>query len=52
VASHRSGETKDTFIADFAYGVGAHGIKAGGLGQRERLEKYERLLVIEHEARL
>lgn len=51
VASHRSGETADTFIADFAYGVGAHGIKAGGLGQRERLEKYERLLAIEQEAR-
>lgn len=50
VASHRSGETDDTFIADFAYGVGAHGIKAGGLGQKERLEKYERLLAIEHEA--
>ena len=50
VASHRSGETSDTFIADFAYGIGAHGIKAGGLGQRERLEKYERLLEIEREA--
>ena len=50
IASHRSGETNDTFIADFAYGIGAHGIKAGGLGQRERLEKYERLLAIEHEA--
>lgn len=47
VASHRSGETMDTFIADFAYGVGAHGIKAGGLGQKERLEKYKRLLSIE-----
>jgi len=61
VASHRSGETDDTFIADFAYGIGAHGIKAGGfgrpstksdlvLGQRERLLKYERLLAIEREA--
>lgn len=50
VASHRSGETNDTFIADFAYGIGAYGIKAGGLGQRERLEKYERLLEIENEA--
>jgi enolase len=49
IASHRSGETSDTFIADFAYGVGAYGIKAGGLGQRERLEKYERLLEIERE---
>jgi enolase len=50
IASHRSGETSDTFIADFAYGIGAHGIKAGGLGQRERLAKYERLLEIEKEA--
>jgi enolase len=50
IASHRSGETDDTFIADFAYGIGAYGIKAGGLGQKERLEKYERLLEIEKEA--
>lgn len=50
VASHRSGETDDTFIADFAYGTGAYGIKAGGLGQKERVEKYERLLEIEKEA--
>ncbi len=51
IASHRSGETDDTFIADFAYGVGAYGIKAGGLGQPERLAKYSRLLAIEREAR-
>ena len=50
ICSHRSGETSDTFIADFAYGIGAHGIKAGGLAQRERLLKYERLLAIEREA--
>lgn len=50
VASHRSGETDDTFIADFAYAVGAYGIKAGGLGQKERVEKYERLLTIENES--
>ncbi len=50
IASHRSGETDDTFIADFAYGVGAYGIKAGGLGQKERLAKYSRLLAIEREA--
>ncbi len=47
ICSHRSGETDDTFIADFAYGIGAHGIKAGGLGQKERREKYERLVEIE-----
>lgn len=50
IASHRSGETDDTFIADFAYGIGAYGLKAGGLGQPERLKKYDRLLAIEHEA--
>lgn len=51
IASHRSGETDDTFISDFAYGTGAYGIKAGGLGQKERLEKYERLLAIERESK-
>lgn len=50
IASHRSGETDDTFISDFAYGIGAHGIKAGGLAQSERLAKYDRLLEIEQEA--
>ncbi|HVM58932.1 MAG TPA: phosphopyruvate hydratase [Candidatus Paceibacterota bacterium] len=51
ICSHRSGETMDTFIADFAYGTASHGIKAGGLGQKERLAKYERLVRIEEEAR-
>ncbi|KKW41659.1 MAG: Isoform 2 of Beta-enolase [Parcubacteria group bacterium GW2011_GWB1_55_9] len=51
IASHRSGETADTFIADFAYGIGAYGLKAGGFAQPERLLKYDRLLAIEHEAR-
>jgi enolase len=50
IASHRSGETADTFIADFAYGVGAYGLKAGGFGQKERRAKYSRLLAIEGEA--
>lgn len=50
IASHRSGETMDTFIADFAYGVGAYGIKAGGFAQEYRLAKYRRLLAIEREA--
>lgn len=50
VASHRSGETSDTFIADFAYGIGAHGLKAGGFAQSERVAKYDRLLAIEREA--
>lgn len=50
IASHRSGETADTFIADFAYGVGADGLKAGGFAQQERRAKYERLLAIENGA--
>lgn len=49
IASHRSGETNDSFIADFAHGIGAHGIKAGGFGQPERVAKYDRLLAIEQE---
>lgn len=50
VCSHRSGETADTFIADFAYATGSFGLKAGGFAQPERLAKYNRLLAIEHEA--
>lgn len=49
IVSHRSGETMDTFIADLAYGVGADGLKAGGLAQPERIEKYARLAQIELE---
>lgn len=49
VCSHRSGETEDTFIADFAYSMGTHGIKAGGFGQHVRMVKYERLQEIEKE---
>ncbi len=47
VASHRSGETNDDFIADFAYGVGADGLKLGAPARGERVAKYNRLLEIE-----
>ena len=43
IASHRSGETDDTFITDLAVGIGAYGLKAGAPTQRERRVKYERL---------
>lgn len=46
--SHRSGETLDTFIADFAVAVGADFIKAGATTKKERLVKYERLIEIEN----
>jgi enolase len=49
VASHRSGETNDDFIADFAYGVQADGLKLGAPARGERVAKYNRLLEIEKE---
>jgi len=47
MVSHRSGETEDTFIADFAVGACAGQIKAGGCSRSERVAKYNRLLRIE-----
>lgn len=47
VASHRSGETNDDFIAEFAAGISATHIKAGAPFHGERLAKYLRLLTIE-----
>lgn len=49
IASHRSGETLDTFISDLAVGIGAYGIKAGSPLKKEREVKYDRLLEIEQE---
>lgn len=49
IVSHRSGETDDTFIADFAVGTGCGQIKAGSLCRSERIAKYNRLLEIERE---
>ncbi|MCX6809452.1 MAG: enolase [Candidatus Berkelbacteria bacterium] len=49
VVSHRSGETEDTFIADFAVGVQAEFCKFGAPSRGERVAKYNRLLRIEEE---
>jgi enolase len=49
VVSHRSGETDDTFIADFAVGLGCGQIKSGAPCRGERIAKYNRLVEIEHE---
>ncbi len=49
VPSHRSGETEDTFLADFAVATGAGQIKTGSLSRSERTAKYNRLLAIEKE---
>lgn len=50
VVSHRSGETEDTFISDFAVGIGASQIKTGAPARTERTSKYNRLLRIEEKA--
>jgi enolase len=49
VISHRSGETEDTFISDFAVAMGGGQIKGGSLSRSERLAKYNRLVEIERE---
>jgi enolase len=49
IVSHRSGETNDSFIADFAVGVGADYVKFGAPARGERVAKYNRLLAIESE---
>jgi enolase len=49
VISHRSGETEDTTIADLAVCTAATQIKTGSLCRSDRVAKYNRLLLIEHE---
>ena len=49
VISHRSGETEDTTIADFAVGLGVGQIKTGSLSRTDRIAKYNQLLRIEEE---
>ncbi len=49
VISHRSGETEDSTIADFAVGLGTGQIKTGSLCRSERVAKYNELLRIEEE---
>lgn len=47
--SHRSGETEDTFLADFAVAMDGGHLKSGSACRGERIAKYNRLLEIEHE---
>lgn len=47
--SHRSGETSDTFLADFAVAMDGGHLKTGSASRSERLAKYNRLLEIEEE---
>lgn len=49
VMSHRSGESEDAFIADFAVALDCGEIKTGSTARGERTAKYNRLLEIENE---
>ena len=49
IVSHRSGETEDTFIADFSVAMGAGQMKTGSASRSERICKYNQLLRIEEE---
>ncbi|KAB2966720.1 phosphopyruvate hydratase [Zoogloea sp.] len=49
IASHRSGETGDTTIADLAVATACGQIKTGSASRSDRVEKYNRLLAIERE---
>lgn len=47
IVSHRSGDTEEDFLADFAVGIGADFVKFGAPGRGERVSKYNRLLYIQ-----
>ena len=49
IMSHRSGESEDAFIADFAVALNTGEIKTGSTARSERMAKYNRLLAIENE---
>ncbi len=49
VMSHRSGESEDSFIADFAVALNTGQIKTGSTARSDRIAKYNRLLEIERE---
>ena len=47
IISHRSGDSEDTFISDFAIATNSNQIKTGSLARSERVAKYNRMLRIE-----
>lgn len=52
IMSHRSGETEDSFIADFAIALNTGQIKTGSTARSDRISKYNRILNIEKELKL
>jgi len=51
IISHRSGETEDNYISDFAVGLNLGQIKTGSLSRSDRISKYNRLLRIDEQIR-
>ncbi len=51
IASHRSGESEDTTIADLAVGLNTKQIKTGSMSRSERIAKYNQLLRISEEVK-
>ena len=51
IISHRSGETEDNYIADFAVGLSLGQIKTGSLSRSERISKYNRLIRISEQVK-
>tara|TARA_B100000035_G_scaffold296535_1_gene288540 strand:+ start:1119 stop:2405 length:1287 start_codon:yes stop_codon:yes gene_type:complete len=49
IISHRSGETEDTFIADFSVAMGMGQIKTGSISRSDRVAKYNQLIRIEED---
>ncbi|CAA6801201.1 MAG: Enolase (EC [uncultured Campylobacterales bacterium] len=49
VMSHRSGESEDAYIADFAVALNTNQIKTGSTARSERIAKYNRLFEIEQD---
>ena len=49
IVSNRSGDTEESFIADFAVGLNTKLIKAGAIERNERVSNYNQLLRIEEE---
>src|ERR1700729_4105427 len=51
IVSHRSGETEDSFLADFVVSMGTGQIKTGSASRTDRIAKYNQLLRIEEALR-
>ena len=49
IASHRAGDSEDTFVCDLAVGIGAGQVKLGAPARGERTSKHNQIIRIEEE---